>query len=353
MFEQLRQYIRSFLLFARHRAYLAVGLIFCATLLEGIGILILIPVLQHFSGDQGIAGPSFLSDYMDRFNDIGQSQQLALVLLVFLVLYLVRMATVWMRDLFLWKLGVGYVDHWRIRLFRALGDVDWKRATTLARSEFEHAVNNDVVRLGAGTDRFLRGVVSITLLLTQVAIAFWLSPTLTAIIVLFSIIMLVFLVPLAKRGGKIGQSLSTSGKKAHKILGDFFSGLKLAKAQRVEQLYVEHFERQIEELQGIQYAFLFEQSLARSLFQLSSAIFVCAIIWIGFHYLEMQFSYFVVLLIIFVRLTGPFYVLIQGGQSFAHMLPAFTNLNSVEADLLVHGNAALRGRSEIRENIQT
>lgn len=298
----------------------------------------LIPALEIYTQT---ASSGISMQVQNIFADAGivsRPTQLIVLLVVFLTIYLFRTLLVFYRDRRVMELGIGYVDHWRSRLVCAFGNASWSYTSKLSRSDIEYVIMNDVRRLSVGTDRILRGSVGLIMLITQALVALWLSPTLSAIIFAFLLMAACLLFPLIKKAQYLGKALTVKGRHANKAISDFLSGLKLAKAHRVEQTYVDLFNDQIAEMRHQQLAFFSDQQFSRSVFQLASAIFICVIIAFGLFILDMAVPILTVIILIMARLTSPFLSLMQGGQAFANMLPAFANLVENEAALIAVKN---------------
>src|SRR5262249_14247075 len=157
---------------------------------------------------------------------------------LFLVLLALRGLVIWARDVRLTELSLGFVDHWRKQLFHALGSAPWPDVANVKQARIHHIINTDVARIAMGTQRVMRGGASVALLGVQLVVAFTLSPIFTLFALIFGATILFLLAPLTRRSRLLGERLTRSGGEVHSILGRFLAGMKLAKAQGVEKLYV-------------------------------------------------------------------------------------------------------------------
>ena len=330
---QFFHYASSFFAYAGRRAYVAFGLVFTGALVEGIGLLMLLPFLELFAG----TGQSdFSTRIVGALHDIGVASlegQLLLALGAFAVVFIARNMLLWRRDTYVAALSAGFVDQWRGRLFAALAGAPWATVTRLQRTDVEHAILADVARLSVGTDRILRGSVSLIMLAIQIGIAFWLSPALTGLVLALMLAAGLLLAPLIGRARRLGEFVTGTGRSVHAVLGQFLSGLRLAKAHNAEALYVDRFNQNVAALRRHSLKFTSDVAFSRALFLSASGIVACVAIVLGIFVFQTPIPRLVIVLLIMVRLTAPFMALVQAAQSFANMLPAYRSLRDLEAKL--------------------
>ena len=334
MLELFVTFARSFLSFAGSRAAAAAGLVLAGALLEGIGILLIVPFLELYSGAPQSQLAVNTANFLDGLGLKSPQAQLLAALAVFFVLLLVRSAIVWARDTRLVALSSGFVDHWRCRIFRALAAASWSRVAVQTRSDIEHAITSDVMRIAQGTDRILRGTASLAILTTQLIIALVLSPMLTALVLVFIAATAWRLVPLIGKSRRLGEQLTRAGRGVYTVLGQFLSGLKLAKIHNAEQNYVAQFEAKLAEMRSQFLGFAREQAASQAVFQSILGFMVCAVIAVGALVFETPIPVLTAILIIMARLSGPVMTLLQGVQAFSYMMPAFESVRDMTANLV-------------------
>jgi len=333
MIGQFLHYASSFLEYAGRRAFAAFALVFAGALVEGIGLLMLLPFLELFAG----TGRSDLSArIVGALRDIGvvsAEGQLLLALGVFLAVFIARNMLLWLRETYVAALAAGFVDEGRGRLFATLAGAPWATVSRMQRADIEHAILADVARLTVGTDRILRGSVSLIMLVIQIGIAFLLSPALTALVLALVLAAGLLLAPLIWRARKLGEFITGTGRNVHSVLRQFLSGLRLAKAHNAETLYVDRFNQDVAALRRHSLKFISDVAFSRALFLSASGVVACVAIVLGVFVFQTPIPRLVIVLIIMVRLTGPFMALVQATHSFANMLPAYRSLRHILADL--------------------
>jgi ATP-binding cassette subfamily C protein len=333
MLEPAKDFALSFFAFAGRKAVVAIVLILASAVLEGIGVLFLLPFLELVSGTAPKGSVATATKLMASFGLKSTSAQLIGVLAVFLVLLSFRNVVIWARDVRLMELSLGFVDYWRSRIFHSLAGAPWSTVSALKHAQVQHIVTNDVTRLAQGTHQVLQGTASVALLGVQLMIAFVLSPVFTAFALVFGAAAMRVLAPLTRKARELGENLTQSGREIHSVLGQFLSGIKLAKAQGAEATYVDRFDGRVDHVRYQLIRFIREQTKARLIVQSLGGVMACAIIGLGVLVFSTSGPVLVALIIILARLTGPFLALQQGIQSLSNMLPAFEAVRTLLAQI--------------------
>ena len=331
MSTQSIEYLRSFLLYARWRLAEATALVVAASLLEGVGIVMLLPILTALL-DGNVFETAIVGKMLADLGLTTRTELISALLAVFFCLVVMRAVMMAARDIRLASLSLGFVDDCRLHLFGVLANADWQKVISLQRSDIEHALAMDLQRVGQGTALILRAASGVIIFFTQLAIALALAPLLTVAMVTLVLAVSALLWPLLRRARRSGERLSETGRKTMALLNNFFSGLKLAKTHGAEARYVSGYEFSLAEMREQVIGFTRQQTLVNYIFQCVSAIAAIVAAYVGLIVLVLPFATVAVVLLILVRLTGPVRTMIGAMQAFANMLPAFENLQRITRD---------------------
>lgn len=320
---------------------MACVLVALGAVVEGIGIVAILPFLAIILDGSGTPQAAYILGYLEQAGlETALSQAWAMAAVVIAILCL-RGWIVWKRDVSLHLLGQSYVDRWRVRLLSAIGQADWLTVSGHRRSDIEHALTNDVSRLAAGTAQLLRSAAAIAISAVQLAIIAVLSPVLLAMVmvmVLFGLALLLT-VPLMRRASTLGHQLTRSGRQIYGVLGDFMTGQKLARLHNAEADFTGRFTQAVDTVRHNQNRFVSSQSAARGWFQIAAGAVVMAAFLIGYFLLETPVSILAVMLLVLARLAGPLQMIAATGQMIANTLPAFEAL-VVLRETLMRSHAA-------------
>lgn len=336
---ELAAYIASMRGFAGARLRHAAVLVFAGALVEGFGLLAILPFAALFTGeaDSGLARTALAA--MEQIGlDTTVARGLALSAL-FVALLALRNLVVWRREIYLARLGMDFVDHWRSRLFRAIGSAPWAKVSALRRADIEHAITSDAARLSGGTDQLLRSGVNAALIVVQLGVLATLAPLL--VLVALALIALAALAarPLVRRSRQLGGRLTQAGRRIHGILGEFIASQKLARLHDAQESSIAHFEGAIARTRAEQLAHRSAQAAARAWFQLIGGCVIAVVLLAGLFVLETSMAVLAITLLVMARIVPPAMSIMQTSQLVAHMLPAFRSMQKTEADLLSQGGS--------------
>jgi len=312
---------------------LAILLVVLGAVLEGVGIVAIIPFIALITGD---AGTEVGQSILQAMSGAGLTSELSRGLAMaggFLLLLALRNLVVWQRDYKLFAIGVSYVDHWRNRLFEAVGRADWLTVSTVRRSDLEHAITNDVARLSRGTSQMLKTSAAVALSLVQLLIVAALSPKLLLLVIALLVTALFFTGPLIRRANILGHKLTHSGRLLFGVLGGFMSSQKLARINNAEKEFADRFRKTIADTRQVQLAFYSSQIVAKCWFQFAAGAVVLTVLLIGFFVFETPVAILAVTLLVLARLAGPIQLIAGTAQSLSNTLPAFAELRKLDLEL--------------------
>jgi ABC-type multidrug transport system fused ATPase/permease subunit len=300
--------------------------------LEGVGIVAIVPfVMILFEGGSTRLGAEVLS-WMNSLGLGSRPARFAALMALFLALLAARGYVGWLRDLTLQRLSLGFVDHWRGRLFSAMAAAEWKTLVALRKSDIEHSITSDVSRLATGTSQLLLSSANLAIIVAQLAVVLTLSPRLLGAVVLIFAVSGATALPLLRRAQRYGGSLTVAGRNMYQMLSQFLLGLKIAKLGNNEARLLARFEDSLADLREHFIGFVSAQSATRGVFQFVAATIICGALATGLAFGTPPAALAVTLLVL-ARLVGPLLQLTQSLQSYANMLPAFASLQQTVHDL--------------------
>lgn len=327
----LTKYIKELIAFSGSRAVLTTGLFFFSGLTQGIGIVMIIPLL-HTLGIPGTGGTSGITRFIQKgFNTLGLPLNLYTVLGTYILI--VSLFAVLKRTQSVLNLAVqqGFVLHLRSRLYAALTYADWQFTVRRRSSDITHAVTADVQRVGQGTNFFLRFLSDIALMVFQVGAALLLSPFLTAVTLLFGAIMMVFMKPLNQKALETGVSFRRSKKSLYGVVMEHLVGMKTAKSCGVEEQHLEKMRQINRGLMNQRIGFARIQANTRMVYEIA-AVAALSLYIIGVMRIEAfhtPVAELLVLVFIFTRLMPRFSSLMQSFQNIKNMIPSFQGVTGL------------------------
>lgn len=322
-----RSMIGDFLAFSGGRAVAAIALILAGALLDGAGIVMLVPIVSLIldgAGDAGLSGAGRLAAPV--FAALGLEtveQRIGVVLTVFAALLAMRFGVVLFRDDLLTRMHQGFVLDLRGRAFRQLARAPWADVAKLQRGPIGHALIRDVDRVGDGVSQLTYGGIAVVMLLVQVALALVLAPAVTLVVVVLGLALFRALRWLRDGAENRGQNLTDEDLALFQSVGGFLHGLKPAKAHGLEGAYVQAFERAAANVAENWRAVAFDFSLGRLIMQSASGGIAILAILLGLFVLGTEPENLIVTLIILSRLYGPLQAIQNTIQAIRHAVPSY------------------------------
>jgi len=312
-------------------AALLVGL---GAILEGVGILLLVPLLATLFGEGGGAAPPLLSGWMDWLAPgLSRVGRLSLILGLFGVLMALRGVVLWRRDTLLGRLQIGFVEEQRAKIARGLANAEWRMLARIGHGRITHLMGGDIQRCAAGVNFVLQSGAAAVILVAQLGLAFVLSPSLTALAICAMALGALALSGLLRRSHDVGKMVTEASLALMSGLGKFLGGMKVAMSQNLQHAFVAEFEHDIAATARRQSSFVAQQALLRGLWSLLATGIAGITMLVGFAALDLSAPVLIALLVILARVSGPAAQLHLGLQQVAYALPAWQAVTRMEEEL--------------------
>jgi len=306
-------FLSAFSAYAGRRGLYAAALAMLGALFEGIGLVVLVPLL--------------------RWVVDGTPGHLPALIAGFAALVLLRALVLWHRDVLLAELRIGFVEAQRTRLVGKLVEAPWQQLSSLRHAEINHLLSSDIVLTGACAHFMLQSGVALCLLVMQWLLAFWFSPGLAAMTGLLLAGCGLALVPHLARSRALGQAVADANLELAGSGAAFLGGLKLAMSQNLQARFADEFNRTLSGLMRRQVDFVREQSRAQLAFATLSSLAGAAAILAGTAWLAIPAPVLIVFVLVLARMAAPAAQLQQGAQQVANFLPSFEKIGALEAEL--------------------
>lgn len=308
----------------------AMGLVLACGLTDGVGLVLLVPLLESLNEPAAQSGPAQAIGTV--LNAMGLTPSLTTLLLVFLALVILRSALIYGRDITMTRLRLTLVSTLRVRLYGAIAKASWPFLASRRQSDLAASLLTEMDRIGQGTFFALQCPARLVSLAAHVVVAFALAP-------LFSLLALATGLGLAwllrshlGRSLALGRSLTTANRALHGEVAEFLAGIKLTKAHANEDRHVAAFSRRIHTVTG-QIAD-FSRATARN--RLAQDVFGAAALTVflftGANLVHLPTAQLLLLALIFYRLLPQTQDIQQATQQILHMLPSLQSVLSLCRD---------------------
>ncbi len=255
------------------RAGVLAALMAAAALTEGLGLVLLVPMLGVLgAGDQGSL-PGWLAASLPR--------QLAPLLAMFVVLVVLRAVLSGARNLAQLRFEVALVDGLRRRAWSALLHCDWRVLAPLSRTDSTAVLVGEIDRIGMGVNQLLGALTQAVTLIAIALAALAISPLTAAIAALGGLAALLLQRRLRTRAQALGEELSRSYGLVMRRFSEGLGALRLIKSLGREAAMEGEIAGALADMRAAQYAFIRDVALGRVLLHGGAALLLALLSWLA------------------------------------------------------------------------
>lgn len=335
------RFVGDFLAHIGNRRFAAAALLLLGAVLEGVGLLLLLPLLGMVLGTG--AGHPWLDAATARLASFAPDGslfwQLAILLALFGLLLAVRAVVILAREVLLARLQADFVESHRYSVIRLLAGARWELVSRLRHGRITHVLGQDIQATGDAAQLALRTAVAAAMLAGQFVLVFVLSPTLALVILALAVPAILALRPALGRSRRLGAGLTEAHLALVTGTTQFLGGLKLAISQDLERAFVRNFKATLGRAADQRVAFARQRTKAQLALTTAAALLGGLVILIGVGMVGVGPAALIAFLIVLARMIGPATQIQAGAQHLFHSLPAYGKIRALQAEL----GAAQRG----------
>ncbi|MEW5769965.1 MAG: ABC transporter ATP-binding protein [Pseudomonadota bacterium] len=301
-------------------------LMFLASTTEGIGLLLLVPMLAVLGGSDAVATPP-VAQLLSLLQATGLALSLGSLLLAFLVLLILRSIILLARARLAASLQYQVVDAMRQRCFAALLGVEWRWIAAGRKSDHANLLLTDVNRVGVGLNFGLALLATMATAGAYLVVAVTLSWAMTLMALASGGLVFWLLAGHRREALRLGQTLGGASRALHGNVQESLAGIKLTKILGSEGRHLDFFMRMTRRLRDEQLRFATSTSLAQAWYQIGGGLLLAAFLYMGLSFWNIPLPELLVLVMVFARLIPLF---MAGHQNYHHWLHAMPALDEVD-----------------------
>ena len=302
----------------------AVALLIAISLSEGVGLVLLVPLLQLAGLDASQGSIGMLARALTGIlSATGLRPSLALVLGLYVAIVAMRALLGRQQAIFNHRLEESFSRTLRQQLYRAITASSWLYFMTEKASTFSHGLTSELNRVRSATRSALTLAVSVILALVYVGLALYLSAPITLLAFASGLSLTLLLRPTMLAARRKGQAISNANRSLYAAIGEHLAGMKVARSHGIEDAHRRTFDRLTEEVEGAYIEAVRNQVDVQAWFQIGSIVALSVMVMVALEVLSLPAATVVLLLFLFSRLMPMFAAIQNRYQSFAAALPAF------------------------------
>jgi ATP-binding cassette subfamily C protein len=305
-----------------------VGLMFLFSLSEGIGIALLLPILQLSGFDLGAQGAvgRYASAVASVFESAGLHPSLLLLLMVFAGLVGARSLLGRWQIVAMCSVQQNFGARLRQRLYHAIANANWLALSRMRSSDLTHALTAEIDRIEVATFEVLSLASTMLLFLLYFGIALAVSAPMTALALGCAIILAALLRGRTALLRGAGAELSERTKGLYGATVEHLQSLKAAKMYGVQERNAESYATLSREVARANVDIERQQAATSSLFEIGSVVILAAVLYVSIRVLGVEPFAVLLLLAMFARVMPRVIQCHYLYQECMHALPAFENV---------------------------
>ncbi len=313
----------------RRRVFALLAVMMLASLSEGFGIVMLVPLLERLGGgDTTIAALSWLG---------APGLSLGWILLFFFGLTVMRAASQYGQSVLSAKLQHDLVDDLRLRCFGGLLHAEWRWLAERRTADHVALLVTNIGRIGMGLNQALLLIALSASLAACLAAAALLSWQIMVAAVVCGALLLLAFGGQRRRALQIGRDLGLANRALQSRIQEGLTGVRQTKILQAEARHLNHMETVLASLRGKQIAFVESTAIGRGILQIAGAGLLALIVYAAINWWHLSYAILLPLVLVFARMV-PILGALQ--TSYHHWLHAVPALN--ETHLLLAETKAIR-----------
>ncbi|MDO9045573.1 MAG: ABC transporter ATP-binding protein [Methanobacteriaceae archaeon] len=323
----LWNYLRLLINFNPEKFSFTISLMVLISLTEGIGLLLLIPLLQLVGLDvqQGALG-QIAEIIASFFTYIHVKPTLGAVLIIYVIIISLNAFLTKLQTTESSQIQYGFAAYLRKKLFKAISQSQWLFFSKTPSAHFAHALTNEIERVSMGTGQFLTLIASIFVLAVYIIFAINLSGPVAGIIFIIGIILLLLLKKKSQSSQLKGEDLTNTTKNLYSVTNQHLDGMKTIKSFNMEKKNIKTFSNISNGVARKYMETIKSYADVRFLFDMGSVIILSVIVFFVVEIMKISTAELLILLFLFIRIIPRFSTIQRSYQYFINMLPAFVNV---------------------------
>jgi len=315
-----------------HRPMLLVlSCMLLASLSEGFGITLLVPLLELLQ-DNVTSATDTAASFGRFFAMAGLPSQGIGLLLLFLLLQALKIGLQSSREVMSNRFQFDLVDRLRERCFMAVLRSEWYWLSQRNNAQYANLLLTDINRVGVGVNFFLQLCSGTALMLAYSLAALWLSWPITLLVLAMGLIFVLAENGLRREALLLGNRIGQTSHSLHSVVQESLTGMKLAKILGNEDRHLDKFQQSMQAFRLHQLDFQRSSSHSKARMQLGSVVILVVLLYAGFAVWRLPIAELATLIFVFARLMPLGSQLQQQLHHWLHALPALENANRLLAE---------------------
>jgi ATP-binding cassette subfamily C protein len=300
---------------------------------EGIGIMLLVPLLSVVGIDVSHGGTSGIARMVARvLGGVGIPVTLGWILVVYVVLVTLRSLLAQLQMHAHSSLQVDAVYHIRGQLYRAITRARWPFLSRARTADFSHALITEASRAGSAVVALMLLLSNAVVAVVYIAIAFQASFRLSLVAFATGGVLSIALRRLTRSARTSGEAISDTGREMHATIAEHVAGLKVAKAYAAEARHAEQFDQVGDSAIRAWKSMSASFAVLRFAQEVGGVLIVAAILYLALRVLQVPVAPVLLLMFLVTRMVPRLSTVQMMQHDLLSSLPSFVSLRRVQRE---------------------
>ena len=301
------------------------------SLTEGVGLLLLVPLLQLVGLNVSAGALGEIAGFVSTvFSYLHIKPTLVVVIIIYIIIISLNALLTRLQSISTAKIEYDFSAHLRKRLFQSISKSNWLYFSRNRSSDLAHALTYEIERISSGTYFFLAMISSSMVLVVYIIFALNLSGLVTGLIFIIGVVLLLGLRRQMLSSGSIGEDITESSKNLYSSTLQHLDGMKTVKSYNLEERNIRDFTSFTDEVVDKYKDSIRSYADVKLFFDVGSVIVLGFLVVILINLLALPTAALLLLLFLFVRMIPNFSLIQHSYQYFINMLPGFYNVTNME-----------------------
>ncbi len=317
-----RTFLSAFLQYAGMRAWISVVLMILPGLTEGVGLVMLIPLLQLIGFDGAEASNGIASLVRSFFDTSGLPLTLPAILCAYVAILSAHAAVGRCQEVLNAGLSLGFTRAMQDRLYTAFARVDWLTFTRMNRADVIRVVTNDLVRAGFATRRLLELIATVVLTIIYVGFALCVSWIMTLFAVACFVAILLILQSHNREAFRLGEAFQKTYGNMYVIASEHLGSMKLARSYNLHHEHAKSFSAITSQFAEQAVRFVEVDAATRMYHQIGAIVALSAFFYVAARIVTIPSTSLLLVVFVFARLSPKVSSIQHYVQHIGNALPA-------------------------------
>lgn len=322
-FSTAKSFLLSVLKYAGKKAWIYFTMVVLLGLTEGVGLIMLIPLLHLIGFDEG--GTSDRTSLFVRafFDKTGLPLTLATILCAYMVIVGTHAIASRYQEVLNARLSFGYTQFMQDRLYNAFARAEWLCSTQMSGSDVIRVLTSDLVRIGYATRQLLELIAVVVLTLIYIGVVLSISSVMAFFVLASVTVIFLLLRPYNRQAYGLGEVYQTATSNLYFVANEHISGMKVARSYGLESEHATRFSAITKQVAAKGIRFLQVDAATQMYHRIGAAVALSAFFYIGAKLIAIPSSSLILVVFVFARLSPKVSLIQHFTQFISNCLPAY------------------------------